>query len=225
MAQMQKSLVILFINNLKAFIKIQDSEWLSFEDAKKFFNNEAFAQAIFDKDAIAEKRNISAIEASPNNLVAARVIDYRPSSPKPFEEVKTTIKDFLVEAESQKLLINAGIKLIEDVKLNPKAIDWIDQLVIDRVDKKGLSDSLINAIFKIDDNQLPVYSGLYDSNGEYIIVKLNKVVTEDVKDVDSIDTYYNDYIFMIESEVEAAYISNLRANANIDLNDSAFINQ
>ena len=206
-------------------LKIQDSEWLSFEDAKKFFNNEAFAQAIFDKDAIAEKRNISAIEASPNNLVAARVIDYRPSSPKPFEEVKTTIKDFLVEAESQKLLINAGIKLIEDVKLNPKAIDWIDQLVIDRVDKKGLSDSLINAIFKIDDNQLPAYSGLYDSNGEYIIVKLNKVVTEDVKDVDSIDTYYNDYIFMIESEVEAAYISNLRANANIDLNDSAFINQ
>ena len=206
-------------------LKIQDSEWLSFEDAKKFFNNEAFAQAIFDKDAIAEKRNISAIEASPNNLVAARVIDYRPSSPKPFEEVKTTIKDFLVEAESQKLLINAGIKLIEDVKLNPKAIDWIDQLVIDRVDKKGLSDSLINAIFKIDDNQLPVYSGLYDSNGEYIIVKLNKVVTEDVEDVDSIDTYYNDYIFMIESEVEAAYISNLRANANIDLNDSAFINQ
>ena len=61
-------------------LKIQDSEWLSFEDAKKFFNNEAFAQAIFDKDAIAEKRNIAAIEASPNNLVAARVIDYRPSS-------------------------------------------------------------------------------------------------------------------------------------------------
>ena len=200
-------------------LKIQDSEWLSFEDAKKFFNNEAFAQAIFDKDAIAEKRNISAIEASPNNLVAARVIDYRPSSPKPFEEVKTTIKDFLVEAESQKLLINAGIKLIEDVKLNPKAIDWIDQLVIDRVDKKGLSDSLINAIFKIDDIQLPAYSGFYDSKGEYIIVKLNKVLTEDVKDDDSIDTYYNDYIIMIESEVEAAYILNLRAKADIDLND------
>ena len=200
-------------------LQIQNSEWLSFEDAKKFFNNEAFAQAIFDKDAITEKRNIAAIEASPNNLVAARVTDYRPSSPKPFKEVKTTIKDFLVKVESQKLLIGAGIKLIEDVKLNPKAIDWIDQLVIDRVDKKGLSDSLINAIFKIDDSQLPAYSGLYDSKGEYIIIKLNKVVTDDIKDNDSIDTYYNDYIIMIESEVEAAYISNLRAKADIDLND------
>jgi len=206
-------------------LKIQDSEWLSFEDAKKFFNNEAFAQAIFDKDAIAEKRNIPAIEASPNNLVAARVIDYRSSATKPFEEVRGTIKEFLVEAESQKLLIDAGIKLIQDVKLNPKAIDWIDQLVIDRVDRKGLSDSLINAIFKIDDTQLPSYSGLYDSNGEYVIVKLNKVVTENVEDNDSIDTYYNDYIALIEGEVEAAYISNLRVNADIETNESLFANR
>ena len=206
-------------------LEIQDSEWLSFSDAKKFFNNEAFAQAIFDKDAIAEKRNIPAIEASPNNLVAARVIDYRSSTTKPFEEVKDKIKEFLVEAESQRLLIDAGIKLIEDVKLNPKAIDWIDQLVIDRVDRKGLSDSLINAIFKIDDTQLPSFSGLYDSNGEYVIVKLNKVVTENIEDNDSIDTYYNDYIALIESEVEAAYISNLRVNADIEFNESVFANQ
>ena len=206
-------------------LKIQDSEWLSFEDAKKFFNNEAFAQAIFDKGAIAEKKNIAAIEASPNNLVAARVIDYRTSSPKPFEEVKTIIKDFLVEAESQKLLIDAGIKLIDDVKLNPKVIDWIDQLVIDRVDRKGLSDSLINAIFKIENINLPAYSGLFDKNGEYVIVKLNKVVTEDVKDNDSIDTYYNDYIALIESEVEAAYILNLRNNADLNLKGSSFTSQ
>ena len=206
-------------------LKIQDSEWLSFADAKKFFNNEAFAQAIFDKDAITEKRNIPAIEASPNNLVAARVIDYRSSATKPFEEVKDKIKEFLVEAESQKLLIDAGIKLIEDVKLNPKAIDWIDQLIIDRVDKKGLSDPLINAIFKIDDTQLPSFSGLYDSNGEYVIVKLNKVVTENIEDNDSIDTYYNDYIALIESEVEAAYILNLRVNADIEINDSLFANR
>ena len=36
----------------------------------------------------------------------------------------------------------------------------------------------------MDDSQLPD-SGLYDSKGEYIIVKLNKVVTEKVEDKDS----------------------------------------
>ena len=206
-------------------LEIQDSQWLSFEDAKKFFNNEAFAQAIFDKNAIDQKKNIPAIEASPNNLVSARVVDFRPSAIKTLDEVKGSIKDFLLEAESQKLLIADGGKLIEEVKSNPKKIDWIDQLVIDRIDKQGLSDPLINAIYKMDDKKIPGYSGLYDPKGEeYIIVKLNKVVTENVTDKDSIDIYYNDYMTMIEEEVEAAYISDLRVNANIDFNEKLFSN-
>jgi peptidyl-prolyl cis-trans isomerase D len=208
----------------KFSLKIESSEWLSFENAKKFFNNEAFAQAIFDKNAIDEKRNIPAIEASPNNLVAARVVDFRSSASKPLDEVKSSIKDFLIDAESQRLLIAAGTKLIEDVKLKPKSIDWIDNLIIDRVDRKGLSDPLINAIFKMDDSLLPRYSGLYDSRGEYIIVKLNNVATEIVDDKDSIDTFYNEYIAMIQEELDSAFISDLRAKADIDLNPNLFGN-
>jgi len=206
----------------KFSLKVEGSEWLSFDDAKKFFNNEAFAQAIFDKNAINDKKNISAIEASPNNLVAARVVEFRPSASKSFQEVKGLIKDFLIEAESQRLLISAGTKLIEDVKLKPKAIKWIDELTIDRVDRQGLSDPLINAIFKMDYSQLPKYSGLYDGKGEYIIVKLNKVVTEKVEDKESIDTYYNDYISMIQEEIDFAFMSDLRAKADIDVSPNFF---
>jgi peptidyl-prolyl cis-trans isomerase D len=200
----------------KFSLKIQDSEWLSFESAKKFFNNEAFAQAIFDKYAIDNQKNIAAIEASPNNLVAARVVDFRPSASKSFEEVKGLIKDFLIEAESQKLLIAAGTKMIKDVKLKPNLIDWIDQVVVDRVDRQGLSDTLINAIFKMDDQDLPAYTGFYDSKGEYVIVKLSKVVTDKVEDKDSIDTYYNDYMVMIQKEIDFSFISDLKAKADID---------
>jgi peptidyl-prolyl cis-trans isomerase D len=204
-------------------LEIQDSNWLSFEDAKKFFNNEAFAQAIFDKNAIQEKKNIPAIEASPNNLVSARVVDFRPSAIKPFEEVKNSIQEFLIEVESQKLLIADGVKLINDVKSNPKLIKWIDELEIDRIDKQGLSDPLVDAIYKMDDGKLPSYSGLYDPKSkEYIIVKLNKVVTENITDKDSIDTYYNDYMAMVEEEVESAYIRDLRVNADIDFNSKLF---
>ena len=205
-------------------LKIEESEWLSFEDAKKFFNNEAFAQAIFDKNAIDEKKNIPAIEASPNNLVAARVVDFRPSTAKPFEEVKDKIKEFLIESESQRLLITAGTKLIEDVKLKKKKVDWIDQLVIDRVDRKGLSDPLINVIFKMDDRELPAYTGLYDSRGEYIIVQLNDVVTEKVDDKDSFDTYYDEYIAVITEEIDLAFMTDLRVKADIDLNSKIFGN-
>ena len=205
-------------------LKIEDSEWLSFESAKKFFNNEAFAQAIFDKYAIDEKKNIAAIEASPNNLVAARVVAFRPSAAKSFEEVKVSIKDFLIEAESQKLLLAAGSKLIEDVKSKERNIDWIDQLAVDRVDRKGLSDPIINAIFKMDDKKLPAYTGLYDSRGEFIVIQLNKVVTEMVEDKDSIDTYYNEYVSMIQKEIDFSFVTDLKAKADIDINSNLFGN-
>ena len=50
------------------------------------------------------------------------------------------------------------------------------------------------------------------------------MVTENITDKDSIDIYFNDYMTMIEEEVEAAYISDLRVNANIDFNEKLFSN-
>ena len=97
-------------------------------------------------------------------------------------------------------------------------------MVIDRVDRKGLSDPLINAIFKMDDRELPAYTGLYDSRGEYIIVQLNDVVTEKVDDKDSFDTYYDEYIAVITEEIDLAFMTDLRVKADIDLNSKIFGN-
>ena len=57
---------------------------------------------------------------------------------------------------------------------------------------------------------------------DYIIVKLNKVVTEKVEDKESIDTYYNDYISMIQEEIDFAFMSDLRAKADIDVSPNFF---
>ena len=69
----------------------------------------------------------------------------------------------------------------------------------------------------MDSYDLPSYTGLYDSKGEYVIVKLSKVVTEKVKEKDSIDTYYNEYISMIQEEIDFAFISDLKVKADIDI--------
>ena len=69
----------------------------------------------------------------------------------------------------------------------------------------------------MDGKDLPAYTGLYDSKGEYVIVKLSKVVTEKVEDKDSIDTYYNEYISMIQEEIDFSFISDLKAKADIDI--------
>jgi hypothetical protein len=50
------------------------------------------------------------------------------------------------------------------------------------------------------------------------------VATEKVEDKDSIDTYYNDYIVMIQEEIDLAFMSNLKDKADIDLNSKLFAN-
>jgi hypothetical protein len=68
----------------------------------------------------------------------------------------------------------------------------------------------------MDDKELPSLTGLYDSRGEFIIVQLNKVVTEKVEDKDSVDTYYKEYIAMIIDEIDLAFMVDLKANADLD---------
>jgi peptidyl-prolyl cis-trans isomerase D len=201
-------------------LKVEKSPWLSLEDAKKFFNNELFAENVFNEDAIASKRNSVAIEVSPNNLISARVVEFSKSSQKQIVDVTEDIKAFIVSRDSEKLLIEDGNKLVEALKLNDIKVDWIDDLTVSRSDKQGLSDPLINQIFKVDTTKIPAYAGLYDTSGEYFVIKINNVDIKDVIDPISIDLYKEEYQAALSSAIKIAYIDDLRAESadNIDVN-------
>lgn len=199
-------------------LEIQSSEWLSLDDAKRFFNNDAFANSIFSQDFIDSKKNIPALEVSPNNLVSARVLDFRASGEESFENVKDKIKTFLVKRDSQKLIIEEGNQLVEDLRSSSKKVDWIDKLTLDRVDKQGLPDPLVNKIFQMDATILPAYEGFFDTKGEYYVIKLNQVIDEKVEDELSVDLYRDEYEKAIKEAVQAAYIDDLRSSADIEVN-------
>ena len=199
-------------------LKVEQSPWLSLEDAKKFFNNELFAETVFSEDAIKSKRNSVAIEVSPNNLISARVVEFSKSSQKKVTEVTDDIKAFIVSRDSEKLLIEDGNKLVEALKLNDIKLDWIDNLTVSRADKQGLSDPLINQIFKVDTKNIPAYAGLYDTSGEYFVIKINNVDTKDVTDQISIDLYKEEYQAALSSAIKVAYIDDLRAESKIKVN-------
>ena len=204
-------------------IEIQESQWLSADAAAKFFNNESFSQAVFDPIAISEKKNIAAIEVSPNNLISARVIDFKKSAPKIFDDAKQDISNFLTTRNSQKLLIEDGDNLILSLKAGDKKIDWIDDLVIDRIDMQGLSGPIVNAIFKINAKFTPNFEGIYDPNTEeYIIVRLNKTITDDITDEVSVDIFKDEYMQALTDEVDSAYTKDLREAASIKINQNFF---
>ena len=199
-------------------LEVQQSQWLSLDDAKRFFNNDAFANEIFSSESIESKTNTLAIEVSPNNLVSARVIDFSPSALQPLNDIKEQVIDLIIERKSQELIIEDGNMLVEDLKSKKKKVEWFDELVIDRIDKQGLSDQLVKKIFQIDTSELPAYSGFYDLKGEFFVIKINNVVDEDVTDELSVDLYREEYEKALKGAIQAAYIDDLRADAKIKIN-------
>ena len=200
-------------------LTIQESQWLSLDTATKFFNNEAFAQAVFDPEAIEQKTNINAIEVSPNNLISAQVIDFKPSAPRTLDDAKEEIKEFLTKSNAQKLLISDGEEMIEKLESNTKKAEWIDELVIDKVDPQGISKPIVRAIFSMNQENLPSYEGIYDpANDEYIVVRLNDVISDEVTDNLSVDIYRDEYVAALKDAIDNAYVDDLRAMADIEYN-------
>lgn len=208
----------LSVASKKFDLEVQQSQWLSLDDAKRFFNNDAFANEIFTQESISSKTNTLAIEVSPNNLVSARVIDFSPSALQPLKGIKEKVVDLIIERKSQELIIEDGNKLVEDLQGKKRKVEWFDELVIDRFDKKGLSDQLVKKIFQVDTAQLPAYSGLYDLKGEYFVIKVNKVINDKVTDALSVDLYREEYEKALKGAIQAAYIDDLRADATIKIN-------
>jgi peptidyl-prolyl cis-trans isomerase D len=200
-------------------LTIQESQWLSLDTATKFFNNEAFAQAVFDPEAIEQKTNINAIEVSPNNLISAQVIDFKPSAPRTLDDAKDEIKEFLTKSNAQKLMISDGEEMIKKLESNSKKAEWIDELVIDKVDPQGISKPIVRAIFSMNQENLPSYEGIYDpANDEYIVVRLNDVISDEVTDNLSVDIYRDEYVAALQDAIDNAYVDDLRSMADIEYN-------
>ena len=82
-------------------------------------NNAKLVQAVFSPDSLQAKRNTEAIEVAPNTLMAARVTEYKPASPKPFDEVKAEIRRQLEQraaSERAQAVGKAKLELLQQGK-------------------------------------------------------------------------------------------------------------
>ena len=88
---------------------------------------------------------------------------------------------------------------------------------------KGLSGPIVDAIFKINARITPNFEGIYDpKTEEYIIVRLNKTITDDVSDEVSVDIFKDEYMQALSDEIDSAYTKDLREAASIKINQNFF---
>jgi peptidyl-prolyl cis-trans isomerase D len=207
--------------------QVQTSDWSSREDVAKFFKNDKIVNAIFSSESVKDRRNTEAIEVSPNNLVSARVLDYKPSAPKSFDEVKAGIEGVLKLEAATKLAVAKGEAALKSLSQGKEVADleWIPEVTVDRKTAAGLTQLAMTQIFKTDTGKLPAYSGLADSKQGYLLVKVISVDNSVTGDDEAVRNAKAELGAALADEYLAAYKQSLREKAKIKVNQKLLLDK
>ena len=142
-------------------------------------NNAKLLGEIFADDAIKGKRNTSAVEVAPSTLVAARVIEHKPSEVRPFDTVKAEIERRLARAEAMNLAKAEGEAKLKELQAGKDAgVKWPAVLAVNRRKPGGLFPPVLDRVFRADAKKLPAYVGVETPAG-YSLVQVSKVIELD----------------------------------------------
>jgi peptidyl-prolyl cis-trans isomerase D len=159
-------------------LPVQQSPWLSKGQRSPTpqLNNPKLTAEIFSDDTIKAKRNTSAVEVAPSMLVAARVLEHKPSELRPLDAVKADIEKRLQRDEAVKLANAEGeakLKLLQEGK--DAGVKWPASLAVNRRKTGGLPPQVVDRAFRVDSRKLPGYTGV-ESPAGYAIVQVLKAI-------------------------------------------------
>lgn len=138
-------------------------------------NNPKFLNAIFSEDALKKKNNIEAIEVAPSTLVSGRVVEYKPASKRPFDEVKAVIQAKVLETEALALAKKSGEAKLLALKSADNATGFAELKTVSRLKRADLSNDALLAIMKADVAKLPAYVGVDVPGAGYSVYRIAQV--------------------------------------------------
>src|SRR3569832_1379226 len=140
------------------------------------YNNPKFLRALFSDESIKNKHNTEAVEVAANTLIAGHVIEYKPVSKKPFEEVKAAVRERVVQEEAAALAKKAGEAKLAELKSKPDAAGFSAAKMVSRAKNPGMSSQAFTAVMKADVTKLPSFVGVELPAQGYGVYRINKVV-------------------------------------------------
>ena len=133
-------------------------------------------QRIFSTESIEKKRNTEAVETAPNQLVAARITQYRPSVILALEDVKNLVVQALLTQKALELAKKDGEAKLQLWRSKPESAQWQVPVVISREQTQKLPNNLIELALRLDSQKLPLIEGVDLGPKGYGILKVNKLI-------------------------------------------------
>jgi peptidyl-prolyl cis-trans isomerase D len=207
-------------------LTVQSSEWMAKEGQLSApFSNAKLMQAVFSEDAIKHKRNTEAIEAAPNTLVSARVIEHKPAEVTPLEKVAGVIEKVLEREAALAKAATAGQAELDKLNRGEKSgLSWGTLRTVSRLHAPNLSQEAGLAIFGADANKLPAYVGVKTSTG-FAVYRIDRVKAfdpstagETAARADALRQQYNE---ILAREDLINWLAALRQQYGVKINSAA----
>jgi len=160
-----------------AKLVVRQSGWMTAKNAQPPFNHAGLSAALFSPESIKSKQNTEAIEVDPGTLVAARVAEQRPARLRPLAEVSASIEAKLRAEQTASLLARKGEATLQALAKGDEAgLTWSAFQVVGRQASAELNAAGAKAVFRVNADKLPAYTGFARPDGSYRIVRVSRVV-------------------------------------------------
>jgi len=160
-----------------AKLKVQQSTWLTAGNAPPPFNHAGLSSALFNPETLKSKQNTEAIEVQPGTLVAARVIEHKPARLRPLADVSAAIEARLRSERTQQLLAKKGAAALQALAKGEEAgLTWSAFRVVGRQPSAEFDAAGAKAVFRVNAEKLPAYTGFARPDGSYRIVRVSRVL-------------------------------------------------
>jgi peptidyl-prolyl cis-trans isomerase D len=163
-------------------LTIKQSQWMSKMGGIPPFNNPKLSAALFGDEVLKNKRNTEAVDIGQNTLVVARLLESKPATVRPFEEVEKSIVAKLTREEAGKLAKKEGETKLALAKEGKGDVKWPAVLAVSRANPGGLGPHVIDAALKADTAKLPIVVGAENPSGGYSLVQVTKIVEPSAAD-------------------------------------------
>jgi peptidyl-prolyl cis-trans isomerase D len=185
-------------------------------------NNQKFVQAVFSPDSLQAKRNTEAMEIAPSTLMAARVVEYKPASPRAFDEVKAEIRRQLERKAAGELAQAAGKAKLALLQQGKEAgVTFGKPATLTRNQPQpGYPPAALAMIFQADATKLPAYAGSVNERGGYSVYRIQKVIAPAAPDAARLTALSNRVGEQMGRELAAAYVASLKAKADVKINQA-----
>ncbi|MDQ2963644.1 MAG: SurA N-terminal domain-containing protein [Pseudomonadota bacterium] len=185
-------------------------------------NNVKFVQAVFSADSLQSKRNTEAMEIAPGVLMAARVVEYKPASLRPFDDVKAELRRQLERKAASELAQAAGkakLALLQEGK--PAGVTFGKPATLTRSQPQpGYPPAALAMIFQADATKLPAYAGSVNERGGYSLYRIERIIAPTAPDAARLTALSTRVGDQMGRELAAAYVASLKAKADVKINQA-----